>query len=174
VILDLARMTWTFLWLSLICVGGGLGVIPELERQVVDRFHWVTAREFLDGYTLSQLTPGPTMLVSVFVGYRAHGVLGAFLATAAMFFPTALITAVITRHWALLRDRPWARACERGLAPIGIGLMAAGVYTLARTGIHDWATGSLALLTGAVLLTGWLPPFLLVLGAGVVGWLMRL
>ncbi len=52
--------------------------------------------------------------------------------------------------------------------------MAAGVYTLARTGIHDWATGALALLTGAVLLTGWLPPFLLVLGAGVVGWLMRL
>ena len=95
-ILDLIRMTWTFLWLSLICVGGGLGVIPELERQVVDRFHWVTAREFLDGYTLSQLTPGPTMLVSVFVGYRAHGILGAFLATAAMFVPTALITAVMT------------------------------------------------------------------------------
>src|SRR5262249_49578638 len=65
VILDLARLTWTFLWLSLICVGGGLGVIPELQRQVVDRYHWVTAREFLDGYTLSQLTPGPTMLVCV-------------------------------------------------------------------------------------------------------------
>ncbi len=173
-ILDLARMTWTFLWLSLICVGGGLGVIPELQRQVVDRFHWVTAREFLDGYTLSQLTPGPTMLVSIFVGYRAHGVLGAFLATAAMFLPTAVLTAVITRHWAALRDRPWARACERGLAPIGIGLMAAGVYTLARSGIHDWATGSLALLTAALLSTGRLPSFLLVLAAGIAGWLMGL
>ena len=114
VILDLARLTWTFLWLSLICVGGGLGVIPELQRQVVDRFHWVTAREFLDGYTLSQLTPGPTMLVSIFVGYRAHGVLGALLATVAMFLPTAIITVVITRHWATLRDRPWARASRAG------------------------------------------------------------
>jgi chromate transporter len=91
-----------------------------------------------------------------------------------MFLPTALLTAIITRHWATLRDRPWARACERGLAPIGIGLMAAGVYTLARTGIHDWATGSLALLTAAVLYFGWLPPFLLVLGAGLAGWLAGL
>ena len=65
--LDLARMTWTFLWLSLICIGGGLGVIPELERQVVSH-HWVTSREFLDGYALSQLTPGPGMLVAAFIG----------------------------------------------------------------------------------------------------------
>lgn len=173
-ILDLARLTWTFLWLSLICVGGGLGVIPELERQVVDRFHWVTAREFLDGYTLSQLTPGPTMLVSIFVGYRAHGLLGALLATVAMFLPTAILTAIITRHWATLRGRPWALACERGLAPIGIGLMAAGVYTLARSGVHDWATGSLAVLTGVVLYGGWLPPIALVLAAGFVGWLAGL
>src|SRR5262249_24310910 len=43
VILDLARLTWTFLWLSLICVGGGLGAIPELPRQVVDPFPLVTA-----------------------------------------------------------------------------------------------------------------------------------
>jgi chromate transporter len=82
--LDLARMTWTFLWLSLICVGGGLGVIPELQRQVVDQHHWVTAREFLDGYTLSQLTPGPNMMVTVFVGYRAHGLPGALLACASV------------------------------------------------------------------------------------------
>ena len=76
VIADLARLGWTFLWLSMICVGGGLGVVPEMQRQVVDRFHWVTAREFLDGYALSQLTPGPNMLVVVFVGYGAHGLIG--------------------------------------------------------------------------------------------------
>ena len=173
-ILDLARLTWTFLWLSLICVGGGLGVIPELQRQVVDRFHWVTAREFLDGYTLSQLTPGPTMLVSIFVGYRAHGLLGALLATAAMFLPTAILTVVITRHWATLRDRPWALACERGLAPIGIGLMAAGVYTLARSGIQNWAMGALAILAAVVLYGRWLPPIALVLAAGLAGWLAGL
>ena len=172
--LDLARMTWTFLWLSLICVGGGLGVIPELQRQVVDRHHWVTAREFLDGYTLSQLTPGPNMMVAVFVGYRAHGLPGALLACAAMFLPVSILTAAVARHWETLRERPWARACEHALAPLGIGLMTAGVYTLARSGIHDWATGALALLAAVLLYARWLPPLALVVGAGLVGWLAGL
>src|SRR2546428_13081559 len=84
---DLLLMTWTFLWLSLLCVGGGLGVIPEMQRQVVANHQWVTAREFVDGYTLAQLTPGPTMLVVAFVGYRAHGLLGAGPATVPLFLP---------------------------------------------------------------------------------------
>src|SRR6266478_2373788 len=171
VMLDLVRMTWTFLWLSLICVGGGLGVIPELQRQVVDRHHWVTAREFLDGYTLSQLTPGPNMMVAVFVGYRAHGLVGALLACTAMFLPVSILTATVARHWETLRDRPWARACEHALAPIGIGLMGAGVYTLARSGVQDWTTGALALLAAVVLYGRWLPPLALVILAGAVGYL---
>ena len=70
---SLALLTWTFLWLSFLCVGGGLGVIPEMERQAVTVHHWLSAREFVDGYTLAQLTPGPNMLIAVFVGDRAHG-----------------------------------------------------------------------------------------------------
>jgi len=174
VIADLARLAWTFLWLSLICVGGGLGVVPEMQRQVVDRFHWVTAREFLDGYALSQITPGPNMLVAVFVGYRAHGLVGALLAGTAMFLPTSVLTAVIARHWASLRARPWATAVEQALLPIGIGLMAAGVYTLARSGIHDVPTGILAAVAGLVLWTGRVPAMVVVLAAGAVGWLLAL
>jgi chromate transport protein ChrA len=45
--MDLLRMSWTFLWLSFLCIGGGLGIIPELERQSVTVHQWLTAREFL-------------------------------------------------------------------------------------------------------------------------------
>jgi chromate transporter len=114
------------------------------------------------------------MLVVVFVGYRAHGVLGALIACTAMFLPVSILTAVIARHWETLRERPWALACERALAPIGIGLMAAGVYTLGRSGVQDWATGALAILAAVVLYGRWLPPIALVLVAGLVGWLAGL
>ena len=170
-IADVLRLGWTFLWLSLICFGGGLGVVPEMQRQVVDRFHWVTAREFLDGYALSQLTPGPTMLVVVFVGYRAHGLVGALLAGSAMFLPSGVLTGLIARHWALLRHRPWAVAVERALLPIGIGLMAAGVYTLARSGIRDVPAGIIAAVAGVVLWTRLVPAMLVVLAAGAMSWL---
>jgi chromate transporter len=170
---DLARLTWTFLWLSLICVGGGLGVVPEMERQVV-RLGWVTSREFIDGYALSQITPGPNMLVAVFVGYRAHGLLGALLAGAAMFLPASLLTAVIARHWTGIRHRPWAQAAEQALTPIGVGLMAAGVYTLALTGIHNVPSASIAVAAGLVLWMRWVPAFAVVVAAGAVGWLAAL
>jgi chromate transporter len=173
-IADLARLGWTFLWLSIICVGGGLGAVPEMQRQVVDRFHWLSAREFLDGYALSQLTPGPTMLVVVFVGYGAHGVIGSLVALVAMFVPVSVFAALIARHWASLRHRPWAIVVERALLPVGIGLMTAGVYTLARSGIRDVSGAAIAVVAGLVLSTGRVPAMLVVLAAGAVGWLAAL
>ena len=169
---DVARMAWTFLWLSLLCVGGGVGVIPELQRQVVVNHQWVTAREFVDGYTLAQLTPGPNMLIAAFVGYRAHGLPGALVATVAMFLPTSLVTVIVADRWQRWRGHRWAAAAERALAPVGMGLMAAGVYTLAHTALHDALTIGLALATAAALAARWAPPMLAVVVAGLVGWFL--
>ena len=169
---ELALLTWTFLWLSLLCVGGGLGVIPEMERQSVTIHGWLTAREFVDGYTLTQLTPGPNMLIAVFVGYRAHGALGGFLAGLAMFLPTSVLAMVISHHWQQWRTRRWAATAERALVPVGVGLMAGGVYTLARTAIHDGMTATLAGATAIVVATDRVPPVVAILAAGVIGWLL--
>ena len=169
---DVLWMAWTFLWLSLLCVGGGVGVIPEMQRQVVLNHQWVTAREFVDGYTLAQLTPGPNMLIAAFVGYRAHGVSGALLATVAMFLPTSLLAVVVADRWQRWRGHRWAVAVERALAPVGVGLMAAGVYTLAQSALHDTLTVALALLTALSLAVRWAPPMLVVVAAGLAGWLL--
>lgn len=169
---ELALLTWTFVWLSLLCVGGGLGVIPEMERQAVSVHGWLTAREFVDGYTLTQLTPGPNMLIAVFVGYRAHGLLGGLLAGLAMFLPTSILAMVVSHHWQRWRTRRWAALAERALIPVGIGLMAGGVYTLARTAIHDGLTAALAAITALAVASDRVPAPLAVLAAGVVGWLL--
>jgi chromate transporter len=171
--MDLLRMSWTFLWLSFLCIGGGLGVIPELERQSVTVHHWLTAREFLDGYTLAQLTPGPNMKVAAFIGYRAHGLAGGLLAAFAMFVPPAIVTAVVAHRWRRIRGRPWAMAVERTLAPIGIGLMAGGVYTLARSAIHDTFTAGIAVAAAIALVLRPVPPLAVMLAAGLAGWLFR-
>jgi len=168
----LARLAWTFLWLSLLCVGGGLGVVPEMQRQVVARYEWVTAREFVDGYTLSQLTPGPNMLVVVFVGYRAYGVPGACLAGLAMFLPTSLIVVLVAEQWQRLRTHRWAASAERALLPVGIGLSTAGAYTLARSALHDVTTVAVALIAGLLLYHGRVSAILVVVLGGVAGWLL--
>ena len=169
---DLLRLGTTFLWLSLLCVGGGLGVIPEMQRQVIERYHWVTTREFVDGYALSQLTPGPGMLIAVFVGYRAHGVLGGFVAGLAMFLPASLLAGLVARHWKDTTERGWARTAERALHPIGIGLMASGAWTLGRSAIHDWPTAGVTLAALAVLGLGRVPPIVVVIAAGLIVWML--
>jgi chromate transporter len=165
---DLGQLAWTFLRLSFLAVGGGIGVIPEMQRQVVGLHGWLTARAFVDGYALSQVTPGPGMLVSGFVGYRVAGLAGALVAIAAMFFPSSLLTWLVAHRWERLRGRPWADAVERALAPLAIGLMAAGVYTVARSALIDRTTVGLAAAAALVLGKRWLPPALVVLAAGAV------
>ena len=168
----LATLVWTFFRLSFLCVGGGLSAIPEMQRQVVTIHRWLTAREFVDGYALSQITPGPAMLVTTFIGYRVSGVLGALLATAAMFVPTSFLMWIIAHRWDRLRGRPWALAVERALPPIAIGLMAAGVYTVGRSAVTDLPTALLAIAAAIVLVRRWLPAAAVVLAAGLSSWLV--
>ena len=171
--MDLFVLAATFAWMNMLCIGGGLSAVPEMERQVVGH-GWVTSREFVDGYTLAQLTPGPNMLVAAFVGYRAHGLLGALLAAIGMFLPSAIIVGVIARQWEHVRVRPWPDAFARALAPLGLGLAVAGAFTVARNAIHDWPTALIAAGAALVLARAWLPPFVVILLGGVAGWLLGL
>ena len=102
---DLARLTWTFLWLSFLCVGGGLGVIPEMERQAVSVHQWLTAREFVDGYTLTQLTPGPNMIAA-----RAVDVCQPDVAIAGGITETQRIAALAAAHDLTVAPHLWGSA----------------------------------------------------------------
>jgi chromate transporter len=170
--MDLVRVGWTFLWLSFLCIGGGLGIVPEIERQAVSAHQWVTSREFVDAYTIAQLTPGPNMKIAAFLGFAAQGAAGSLVAMLAMFVPAGMLTAFVSRHWTTLRGRPWALTAERTGSAIGMGLMAGGVYTLARSAIHDWRTGAIAVGAALAMLSARMPPVAVVLAAGLAGWLL--
>jgi chromate transporter len=91
------------------------------------------------------------MLVTGFIGYRVSGLPRALVAMAAMFLPTALLTWFVAHHWKRLRERRWAVAVERALVPLAIGLIAAGVYTVARSAVTDWPTAAFAAGAGILL-----------------------
>ena len=72
----LTELALVYAQLSLLAFGGANAVIPEMQRQVVDVHHWMTAREFAGLYALAQAAPGPNMMVVSLVGWRVAGVLG--------------------------------------------------------------------------------------------------
>ena len=84
-----------FAWIGVVSFGGGLAIVPEMHRQLVDVHGWLSVEEFRDGYAFGQLAPGPNMLSVVFYGYRIAGTPGALAAPVFAFGPGAVASAVL-------------------------------------------------------------------------------
>jgi chromate transporter len=134
----LAQVAPQFLLLSVLAIGGVNAVTPEIQRQVVDLRHWMSAREFSELFAVAQATPGPNMLIATVVGWRVAGVLGAIVATLCMCGPSSLIVYFVTRAWDRFKDRPWRQILQAGMAPVVVGLIAASGFILAKGAAADW------------------------------------
>lgn len=141
-----------FAMLSLMALGGGTAVIPELHRFAVDRFHWLSDRQFVDLYAISNITPGPTMLFICIIGWKAAGWPGMAAATIGMFGPSSLLTYYVRGVWDRYEKSEWRRAIEKGLGPVGVGLLLSGAYVIASHSCVGPVTITIAAVT-AILTT---------------------
>jgi len=158
-----------FVVLSLLGFGGGSAIIPQMHADVVDRYHWISSATFTQFFALGKLAPGPTTSMAALVGYAVAGALGAVVATAAIFLPAAVVVYAVGHGWDRLRGNPWRDRFARAMAPVVLGLMWAGVVTLARGAVDAPVTAAVAVVAAIVLLrTDW-NQAVLVLAAGIVG-----
>lgn len=86
----LGPLSWIFLKAGAFVYGGGYVIIPFVQQEVVERLRWMRVEVFLDGISLSQITPGPIVNVSAFIGYQVAGVGGAALAAFSVFLPVVI------------------------------------------------------------------------------------
>lgn len=166
---ELLEILLVFGRLGLLGFGAAFSVLPEMSRQLVEVHGWLSPREFTDGYALGQLAPGPNMLAVFFYGYRIAGLPGALAAGVGMFGPPLLLAVTISGAWSSARHLPWVQTARRALLPIGAGLMAGGVLTLARGALHDWLGTVIALLSVLALYRSRLNPAVVVLAGGLIG-----
>jgi chromate transporter len=168
---QLLALLGVFGLLSVLAVGGGTAILPEMKHLTVARLDWLTADQFVEIYSLGQMAPGPNMLMVSVIGYRVAGYTGALAALVGFFLPAGLLTLGASRLWTHFAGSPWREAVQRGLAPVAIGLMAAGVIAIARVAIQDALTVALAAAVTGILLWRHVNPALLILAGGLVGWL---
>jgi chromate transporter len=141
--------------LSLVSLGGGPSVFAEMQRQAVDVHHWLTDAEFVELFAISRAAPGPGSLICALVGWQAAGFAGALVAAIGLYGPSSLVLLAVGHWWRRRGDSPARRIIERGLAPVAVGLIFAGVLTLLRAdaaGPLEFATlavSVVALLRGA-------------------------
>ena len=163
------QLVLDFLPLSLIAVGGGATVLPEMQRSVVDVHGWMSATQFSELFGLANAAPGPNVLVVTLIGWQVAGVPGALAATLALCLPSCLLTFGFFRLWPRIRESAWVSAIERGMAPLTVGLVLASGYLITRGANDSPAAYVATALTVCVVLATRLNPLWLIAGGAIVG-----
>ena len=158
-----------FSYLSILTVGGGMAAFPDMKILTVDVHHWLNFAQLIHLYSVGQMAPGPNMMMIVSIGQWAGGTLGAIAALIAFFGPTAILAFVVAKVWRKLEKWPWRTSIQQGLAPVSIGLLLAGGFSMAKGAISGMETGGLAVVVLLILLQYKVNPALLVLASAGVG-----
>lgn len=170
---DIVEAIWGYVRAGALVFGGGHVVLPLLEASVVAP-GWVSQDAFLAGYGAAQAVPGPLFTFAAYLGAIQEvgpgGVVGASLALVSLFMPGLLLVVAILPSWSTLRARPGARAALRGVNAAVVGILLAALWDpVARSAI----TGPPALIVAVaglvLMLTGRVPPILVVGGCALAG-----
>jgi chromate transporter len=152
--------------------GSGLAIVPFLHGGVVNQFHWLTERQFLDAVAVAMITPGPVVITVGFIGYLVAGPLGATFAAIGVFLPCWLFVVIPATYFRRSIGSPRVKAFVDGVTAAASGAIAGAAFVLGRRAIYDVPTVLIALGTlWVVVRTKKIPEPLVIVAAGVLGWI---
>ncbi|QWE27479.1 chromate transporter [Polynucleobacter sp. AP-Ainpum-60-G11] len=167
----LIHLALTFALLSVLAVGGGTAVLPEMQIILAHQFG-IDHTQFVHIYSIGQLAPGPNMLMVLAIGYQIAGLIGAGIVLLSFFLPSSVLCFYVGRIWNRFGESPWRRSIQNALEPISIGLMSSGVFAVAKASVVSGITLMLALVTLYLILRTKINPVLVILGSGGLGALL--
>ena len=147
----LGALAWTAFKVGALSFGGGFVIIPLMQGDAVDAYHWMTDAQFLNAVAIGQVTPGPVVATVTAVGYAAHGVGGALLAAAVAFAPSFSFILLGGGRFERLRANRRARGFLDGAGPAAIGAILGSAVTLAGGIDEGWQIAILAAAAIALL-----------------------
>ena len=118
------ELFWSFVKVGAFCVGGGYASMPLIQAQVIDEHGWLTMQQFIDIFTISQMTPGPIGInAATFVGTKVAGLPGAVCATVGFVFPSVIIVFILAHLFFKYGDIGPVRGILNGLRPAVVALI---------------------------------------------------
>jgi chromate transporter len=122
---ELPALGATMTKINLLSFGGGYTAVALMYQETVrhPERHWLSAKEFVDGLALSQVTPGPVIVTGTFIGYRVGRLPGALLATTCLLLPSALLLVLLAPHFAALRKLEVVQSAVRGLLAAFVAML---------------------------------------------------
>lgn len=164
----------TFAKIGVCTFGGGYAMLPILQREVVEKKGWATDEELTDYYAIGQCTPGIIAVnTATFIGYKYKGVLGGILATLGVVFPSIVIITIIAACLTNFADIPVVGHALAGVNACVVALIASSVLKLGKTTVKDALTACMFLAVLVLAFFVGLSPAILILCAGLTGYVAR-
>ena len=165
---------WFFLKTGFLVFGSGLVVVSFVKTYVVDQYHWLDDRTFVDAVAIGMISPGPVVITATFVGYAVDGFAGAVASTLGIFLPSIVLTVLATPLLLRYGSHPRVAGFVRGVTVAVVGVLAGTTYLIGRPVIIDAFTAVLMLVVlGAPLVAKRVPDQAYVALGAVVGVLLR-
>ena len=118
------ELFWSFVQVGLFCVGGGYASMPLIQAQVIDVHGWLSISEFIDIFTISQMTPGPISInAATFVGMKVAGFLGAIVATLGFVTPSFILGIILAKLFFKYGNIGVIKGILNGLRPAVVALI---------------------------------------------------
>jgi len=150
--------------------GSGLAIVPFLHGGVVEHYHWLTERQFLDAVAVAMITPGPVVITVAFIGFLVAGFAGASAAAVGVFLPCYLFVIVPAPYFQRIAGNRSIKAFVDGVSAAAAGAIGGAAIVLGRRAITDVATIVIAVMTFGVLFkVKKVPEPLVIVAAGLVG-----
>ncbi|HXU62856.1 MAG TPA: chromate transporter, partial [Polyangia bacterium] len=165
----LGRVALYFAEAGAFVFGSGLAIVPFLHGGVVNQFHWLNERQFLDAVAVAMITPGPVVITVAFVGYLVAGSLGAIAAAVGVFVPCYLFVIIPAPYFRRFADNARVKAFVDGVTAAATGAIAGAAFVLGRRALIDLPAVLIAVVTWAVFSRfKKLPEPLVIVAAGLV------
>ena len=166
---SLGALALFFVEASAFTFGSGLAVVPFMHQGLVETHHWLTEQQLTDAVAIGLISPGPVVIMGTFAGYLIAGVVGAAIATVAIFTPTYLFVVVPGRLFRRHEKHPRLQGFVKGATAAAAGAIAGAAIVIGEQTITGWLSAAIGIVALALLLQRWVKvpePALVALAAG--------
>ena len=163
---------WSFFKVGTFTIGGGYAMIPLMQCEIVERHRWIGEEEFMDQVALSQAMPGVFAVnMATMTGYRLRGVRGAVVAIVGNVLMPIVFILVLAMFFRAFREVPAVERIFMGLRPAVVALIAAPVFTMAKSAKVAWSNVWIPVVSALLIWLFGVSPIVVVLGAALLGYL---
>lgn len=161
---------FTFSRIGLFTFGGGLAMMPMMQKELVDKKHWITEEDLIDYYAVGQSTPGIIAVnVATFVGHRQFGVFGGIFATLGIIFPSLVIIMLLAGGINSISEYPRVQAALKGINVAVAALLTSVIVKFAKKTIKNGWNVLFMLIAFVCIFWLKVPSFIIILVAIAIG-----